>query len=281
MTQAKTIVKQRSLWEHVVELTRYQELTYNLVVRELKTRYKNSVLGFFWSLLNPLGMMLVFTFVFGVLLPNETIENYPIFLLCGLLPWYYFQNSVMSSLHSIIGNASLVKKVYFPREILPIANVISQFVNFILALCVLFVIIIIFQATFSPWLWLLPVIFLIQTCFTLGLSLMLATLNVFYRDTAMIMEVLMLAWFFLTPIFYPLDLIPQSITLLNIELNVHRLMYIFNPMASIINTYRDILYWGYRTNFDFFLRTAVTSFAILLIGYWVFIRYSGTFGEEV
>jgi len=251
------------------------------VVRELKARYKNSVLGFFWSLLNPLGMMLVFMVVFGVFMPNNDLEHYPIFLLCGLLPWNCFQVSLMSSINTIIGNSNLVQKAYFPREVLPIAAVLAQVVNFLLALIVLFVLLIIFSSQFTVWLWLLPVVILIQTCFVLGLSFIFTTLNVFYRDTGMILEVVLLAGFFLTPIFYPLDLLPSNAVIWGMDLDVHRLMYIINPMASIVNTYRDILYSGYRTDLDFFLRTTVTSVAVLIIGYWIFTRYSGSFGEEV
>ncbi|MCB0050555.1 MAG: ABC transporter permease [Caldilinea sp.] len=253
----------------------------NLVISDLKARYKNSVLGFFWSLLNPLGMMLVFTLIFGLLVPNVQIERYPLFLLCGLLPWNYFSASVQGSLYSVLGNAGLVKKVYFPRAILPIATVLSQLINFLLAFVILFAALLIFQSNFSPWLWLLPFVLLIQTIFTIGVALILSTLNVFYRDTSMIMDVLMLAWFFLTPVFYSTALLPDSITLLGVTLNPQRLLYILNPMASLVNMYRDLLYWGYRTDLDFFLRSAVTAVAVLLFGAWFFRRYSDRFGEEL
>jgi lipopolysaccharide transport system permease protein len=266
---------------HLRELVSYRELIFNLTVRELKARYKSSVLGFFWSLLNPLGMMLVFTVVFGVLMPNNQIENFPIFLLCGLLPWNFFSAGVMTGINSIVANSNLVKKVYFPREILPITSVLANLVNFLLALVVLFVVLLLFHAHFSPYLWMLPIVILIQTCFVAGMALILATLNVFYRDTLMIMDVVMLAWFFLTPVFYPIQVLPSSYTVLGITLDVHRLMYILNPMASLISTYRDLLYWGYRTDVDFFLRTAVTALAVLAFGYWLCIRYSARFSEEV
>lgn len=265
----------------LADLYTYRGLLQNLVIRDLKARYKNSVLGFLWSLLNPLAMMLVFSAVFTFMIPAHDIPLYPIYILCGLLPWNYFSASVLAGVHSVVGNSALVKKVYFPREILPIAAVLSQLVNFLLALVVLFVALLVFQGPFSPWLWLLPVVILMQTCFTIGLGLILSTLNVFYRDVAMIMDVVVLAWFFLTPVFYPLDILPKEYILFGITWDVHRLMYIVNPMASIINTYRDLLYWGTYTQADFFLRTAVTSGAVLVLGYWFFTRYSGRFGEEL
>ncbi len=113
------------------------------------------------------------------------------------------------------------------------------------------------------------------------MALILSTLNVFYRDTLMIMDVVMLAWFFLTPVFYPIEVLPRSYALLGLHLDVHRITYILNPMASLISVYRDLLYWGYRTDLDFLLRTALTALAVLVFGYWFFIRFSGRFGEEI
>lgn len=263
------------------ELYQYRELIRNLVASELKARYKNSTLGFLWSMLNPLAMMLVFTIVFGVIMPNPQIDKYPLFLLCGLLPWNFFAEGVMSSLNSVVNNANLIKKVYFPREVLPIAGVLAQLVNFLLAFVILFVALLIFRASFSPWLWMLPILIVVQTCFTIGIALILSTLNVFYRDTVLIMNVVMLAWFFLTPIFYAAATLPASYTVYGIELNVRRLLFIFNPMASLVNLYQDLLYWGSRTDFDFFWRTVVTALAVLVLGYWIFVRYSDRFGEEL
>ncbi len=158
---------------------------------------------------------------------------------------------------------------------------LSTLVNFLLSLLVLFAILIIARAELSPWLWLLPIVILVETCFILGISFILSALNVYYRDTLMIIDVVMLAWFFLTPVVYSIGFLPESYHLLGITLDVRRWMYILNPMASLIAAYRDLLYWGYRTNLDFFLRTAVTSVAVLLGGYWFFLRHSGRFGEEL
>jgi ABC-type polysaccharide/polyol phosphate export permease len=244
-------------------------------------RYKQSVLGFFWSLLNPLGMMLVFTFVFTVLSPNNQVPRFPIFFLCGLLPWQFFSSAVFAAMYCIVGNSNLVNKVYFPREVLPISTVLANLVNFLLALVVLFGALLITHTRLSPYIWLLPVVIAVQTCFVLGVAFFLSTLNVFYRDTAMIMDVVMLAWFFLTPIFYPMAILPSSYELFGITVNLQRLMYILNPMASLIQYYRDLLYSSSRTNLDFFLRTALTALVVLGVGYWFFLRNSHRFSEEV
>jgi len=265
----------------VRELWRYRELIRNLLSSNLKSRYKNSALGFVWSLLNPLGMMLVFTIVFGFLMPDVRVENYPLFVLTGLLPWNFFQASINAGMYSVVGSSNLVKKVYFPREVLPIATVLSQLVNFLLAFAVLFVALVVFQASFSPWLWTLPFVILIQTVFSTGVVLVLSTLNVFYRDTAMIMEVVMLAWFFLTPVVYSVALLPETISVGSFTVPLQRMVYILNPVASLIAIYRDLLYWGYRTDIDFFVRTALTAIAVFAFGYWFFLRYSDQFGEEL
>ena len=258
---------------------RYRDLVRNLVARDLKVRYKNSVLGIVWSMLNPLGMMLVFTVVFTVLIPNNPIERFPIFLMCGLLPWNWFSGSVVGSIYSVVSNASLIKKVFFPREVLPMSVVLANFVHFVLALIVLFGLMIFFHSTFTQWILLLPVLIVIQLLFTLGLAFFLSAVNVYYRDTAQIMDVLMLAWFFLTPIFYSTDLIPQTKEMFGLVVPVQRLAYILNPMASLIASYRVILYNAAPPAPDFFLRTALTPVVVLLLGYAFFHRASRNFGE--
>jgi len=257
--------------ERILELVQYRELVRNLVIRDIKLRYRNSVLGFVWCLGNPLLMMAVFTVVFTILMPTN-IPKYPVFILCALLPWNYFNTSIMGAIDSIVGNAHLIKKVYFPREVLPLSIVLANLVNFLLALIVLFAMLFAFRVRLTLWALYLPLIIIIQTIFTLGLALIFATLNVFYRDTKIIMEVGMLAWFFLTPIFYRIeDLVPQYA----------RLMYWVNPMASFISWYRIVLYYGTSMEPGFIFRTFVTSVIVLVVGYLVFTRYSPVFGEEV
>lgn len=267
--------------DRLAELIQYRELIRNLVSRDLKVRYRNSALGFLWSLLNPLAMMAVFTVVFTFMMPNDTVDRFPVFVLCALLPWNFFRDSVMGSITSIVSNSSLIKKVYFPREVLPLSAILSNLINFLLALTVLFAMFFVFRVRLTRWALLLPLVIFTQLLFTLGLGFMLSTANVFYRDTAMIMDVVMLAWFFVTPIFYPIDILPQHRLVLGLGLNIHRLTYILNPMASLISTYRVILFHGACPAPDFFLRTFVTSLLTLIVGQLVFMRYSRVFAEEV
>lgn len=261
-----------SLGARLRELVCYRELLWNLVVRDLKVRYRGSVLGFLWCLANPLLMMVVFTIVFTVLLQNNTIEKFPVFILIGVLAWNLHSTAIMGATHSIVANAALVTKIYFPREILPISVVLSNTVNFVFALLVLFAMIFFSQVSLSPTVLLLPLLLLSQVIFTIGLGLILSTANVYFRDTAIIMETLMLAWFFLTPIFYRIeDVFPAYA----------RAMYILNPMASFISSYRIILYSGGMPDLYFVSRTFVTSVAFLIVGYLVFTLYSKYFGEAL
>jgi homopolymeric O-antigen transport system permease protein len=268
------------------DVAAYRELLRNLVVRDLKVRYRNSFFGFLWALGNPLLMMGVFTIVFTVLWPQD-VAKFPVFILAGLLPWNFFSSSVMGSITSITGNAHIVKKVFFPREILPASLVLSNLVNFCLALVALFIVIILFQVKLTVWLLLLPLVIIVQAVFTLGVAFFLSAINVSYRDTEVIMDVVVLALFFLTPVFYPIERLPQSFVAFGFDLPVQRLMYIWNPMASLIASYRSILYGSYiggppgPPGLDFFLRTTATALVFFVAGYAFFAHRSRRFGEEV
>lgn len=255
--------------ESVREVIHYRELIKNLVTRNLKVRYRSSILGFLWCLVNPLLMMAVFTFVFTILMKSN-IPKYPVFILVGILAWNFHAVSLNESLSSVVSNSQLVMKVYFPREVLPISAVLSNAVNFILALTAVFAMIALYHIHLSFGLLYLPVILVVQIVFSIGIGLFLAALTVFYRDVAIVTETILLAWFFLTPIVYRMtDLFPAY----------SRIMYILNPMASIISAYQDVLYAGGAPSLDFLVRTAVTSVLILLVGVAFFRHVSARFAE--
>lgn len=264
----------------IKDLWAFRELLYNLVVRDLKVRYRNSLLGVLWSWLNPLLMMLVFTFVFNVM-QNSPMRDFHIFVLSGLLPWNFFSGAVMGGIYSVVGNAHLIKKVYFPREILPLSVILSNLINFIVGLPVLFVLALVSGVELSPWVLLLPLPILVEVIFATGIVLFLSALEVFYRDTHMIMDVGMLAWFFLTPIWYSIAQLPEQAQIFGWVFSPQRVLFWLNPMASIINTYQDLIYNGALTSLDFLARTLLTSVLVLVLGYAFFLRFRGRFGEEL
>lgn len=268
----------------IVELYRYRHLVANLVVRDLKVRYKGSVLGIVWSLVNPLLMMLVFWLVFGYFMPSA-VPKFHVFVLVAILPWNWFSAAASGGIYSIVNNAALINKIYFPRSALPLAIVTSEMVNFLLALPVLIALLYVSGLPLTVFALWLPVIIAVQFVFTLGIVLLLSTANVFYRDTGMIMDVVLLAWFFLTPIIY--DISAYRDTMLPvIGMSAERFMYIVNPLASLVASYRIILYGSVDgppgpPAVDFLLRTALTALVIMIVGFVVFARHSGRFGEEV
>jgi ABC-type polysaccharide/polyol phosphate export permease len=259
------------------ESFRYRGLLANLLARDLSVRYRNSVLGFLWTLLNPLLLMLVFTIVFQVLLPTS-IPHFALFILIGILAWNFCVGGVMASTHSITGNGDLVRKVYFPREVLPLSAVLAALVHFCLALSLVFVLLPFSGLPLTPLVLWLPVTMLFQTAFVAGLGLILASINVFFRDTQAVMEVAILAWFFLTPVFYPLDVLYDKEIA---TINLGWLMHVLNPMASFISTYRLVLIDLAPPDPQFLARTFSASVFVLVLGYAVFKRLEPRFGEEL
>ncbi len=270
----------------LTELFHYRYLLRNLISRDLKARYKGSIFGILWSLLNPLAMMLVFTLLFTVM-GNDSTRQYAIFVLVGLIPWNFFSGSMISGTTAVTSNSSLIKKVYFPRELLPVSALLSNLVNFAIAFIVLIIFLYAFRIGLTIHALWIPAILITQLIFTLGLVLLLGALNVFYRDVMMILEVVMLAWFFLTPVFYSLEIFGDTATLFGITFNPAQVMRWINPMASIIDGYRTVLWGTYGSdgpvsmNPAFLLRTFVTSVVIFLLGFLVFSRLEHKFGEKL
>jgi lipopolysaccharide transport system permease protein len=256
------------------ELFSYRSLVRNLVQKDLKVRYKHSLLGFLWSLLNPFLMMIVYTIVFTKLL-RQPIENFPVFVFVALLPWNWCARSLAGSATSLIDNATIINKVYFPRVLLPISVVASEAINFLLALPVLFLLMAWYREPITPWVAYLPLLFVMQAMLLLGLGMLVAGMNVIFRDTGVILDVVILAWFFLTPIFYDIT------TLVQLNPESARILRWLNPMASIIEEYRTILYRQSPPDIWFGLRTGATCFAILVVGYVFFTSINRRLGEHL
>ena len=258
------------------KLFAYRELLYSLTKKELKVKYRGSVLGFFWSLLNPILIMLVYSFVFSVVI-RQGIKDFAIFLICALLPFNFFSNSVNYGAGSIISNANLVKKIYFPKEIIPLSIVFANLINFFLELVVLFVVLSIFGYKFYMYLYILPILILVQIFLVAGFSLLISSLNVFFRDLQHLISIIMMVWFFATPIIYPLNMVPEK----------YRFILQINPMAVFATYYRDIFYYvKYPEGFYFpsiyiILICLGITFGIFFLGYFVFKKLEPRFAEEV
>ncbi len=256
-------------------LYRYRSLIWNLVVRELKARYRGSILGFLWSFLNPLLLTSVYTLVFSVYL-RFGMEDYVVHLMSGLLPWLWFSSSLLESSGSILAGGNLIKKILFPAEVLPLVVVLANGINFLLSLPILLLFVAGFKAlgfgvSVGISLATLPVVIGIQMLFTVGLAFMLSALCVHYRDVQHVLGNLLTLWFFLTPIVYPLTQIPEKF----------RFMVNLNPIAPLIFAYQDIFYFGKFPNFSQLAMVTAMSICMYAMGSAVFEKYRGTFAEEV
>jgi ABC-2 type transport system permease protein len=262
--------------KHFKNLFAYRELLFSLTKKELKVKYRGSVLGFFWSLLNPILLMLVYSFVFSLVL-RSGIEEFAIFLLCGLLPFNFFSNSMNYGTGSVVSNANLVKKIYFPKEIIPLSVVLSNLINFLLELLILFVVLAIFRYRFYTYLYILPVIIFVQIFFVAGFTMLVSALNVRYRDLQHLVSILMTVWFFGTPIIYPLTMVPERF----------QFWMQLNPMTVFVTFYRNIFYFVkypegfYMPSWEIIVICLVIAFGIFFLGYFVFKRIEPRFAEEV
>lgn len=248
-----------SVKEKLLSFFQYRSLLKNLVLKDLKLKYRNSTLGFFWSLLNPIVMIVVYTFAFKYILKIGT-ENYPLYLISGIIPWTFFNMSVMSSTDAILNDSSLIKKINFPREILPISTVLFSFIQFGLALVVLFPAVLFFDVPLTPAMGLYVPVFILHFLFTLGIGLFLSPLTVYYRDLKHLTEVALMVWFWLTPIIYEMKMIPEF----------GRTVIKFNPLTSFVGSYHAILYRGQLPGGDLLLGMFFWTGLSLLTGFIVF-----------
>jgi lipopolysaccharide transport system permease protein len=232
----------------VADLAGSRELMVNLTLRELRGKYKRSVLGWTWSLLNPLATMLIFTIVFKFFLKIETkpgdpsgLDVFAIFLVVGLLPWNFLSNGLNGSMGVLVGNANLIKKVYFPREVLVGANVASWVVALLIEMAVLAIALMIAGNFVLPWLVPVLAVVVIQTVFVLGLGLGLSVLNVYFRDIQHLVGIVLQLWFYSTPIVYGPEFVPDNANVFGSRIPLGTL-YDLNPMVQFVKAYRNCLY---------------------------------------
>ncbi len=257
-------------------LFRYRGLISSLVARELKARYRGSALGFFWSFINPLMLLSIYSFVFKVILPgthSNEVEPFALFMFCGILPWTWFTSSLSESAGSLISGGNLIKKVLFPAEILPLVSVLANMVHFLLGLPILIAFLFYYRRwPDGPDLFWFPVTVLVQLVFTSGLALMLAALTVHFRDIRDILSNVLTLWFFSTPIIYWIKEAP----------GLGKQVLDLNPMTHIIVSYQEILFFtGPIGHWKWLLATGAASVTLFLAGLWLFDRLRDSFAESV
>lgn len=255
------------------ELYSYRELLKTNVKKEIRGKYKGSLLGVLWSFINPLLQVVVYAIIFPYLM-RGTSEHYLVYLITGIIPWTFFITSVNQGMTTVRANAGIIKKVYFPREILPISVVLSQLVNFLIS-CIIIVVFCIGDGVGLSWhIILLPVITLIFSMFTLGLAFGLGAINVYIKDTEYIIQFMLNMLFYGTPIIYQLDLFAGSSSILYKLINL-------NPMTHLIMSYRDIFLYHQLPNMKALGLVTLISVAVLIIGYLIFKNLQKGFAEEL
>lgn len=247
-----------------------KQLLRQIVLKEIKAKYSSSLLGLTWAVITPLLIMGVINFVFTKVMMMD-IEHFPLFVLSAILPWLSFSTSLFDATPSIVRNGHLLNQFTISREILPIASVAANFINFSLGLIVMLPVFIIFNPRIIPYLLFLPVIILFHFVFTVGIGLLLSCVNVFLRDIWHLLEVGLMFWFWVTPIFYSIDMVPARFQW------VCRL----NPMTSYITMYRNILFEARMPSFWLIITVVSVALVALFIGYKIFIKYESFFLKRI
>ncbi len=251
-------------------VVRYRWLLYELVMRDLKLRYRGSVLGFAWTLLNPLLFMGVYTLVFSVIMRSQ-IHAFPLFLLSGLIPWMWFSAAIGQGVTSILDGRAYIGKTLMPPELLVLVPVLSNGVNFLITIVLLLPVSFALGVNIGWALLCLPLLVLLELCITLGVAFLVATADVFLRDLQQIVNYVLTAMFFLTPIFYARSAVPPDL----------QLLVVLNPFAGLISAYQDLFWAGKLPDFQSLLLAAAFGAVILVLGFAYFNRSRDAFGEHL
>lgn len=253
------------------ELLRYHEMIVNLVKRELRGRYKGSILGFMWTFINPLCQIIVYTIVFSLIVRSD-LDKFYVYMITGMIPWLFFDNSIRMGSGCIRYQGDMVKKIYFPREVLPVATVTANFINMLFCFIIVFLVLFVSGVGISlKALFCLPLIMMVEYVMVLGFTLIISAGTVFFKDLEHIVNVLLMAWIYLTPILYPITSVPG------------KLSWIFklNPMTYIIEAYHAVLYWKTVPTAVVMSRAIVAATVVLILGEFVFARLDDNFAEEL
>lgn len=261
-----------SIFEGILTLLSYRDLLWIWSLRNIKVRYKQSILGGLWAILQPLSLMVVFSLIFSVFIKIPTDDTpYPIFAYIALLPWTFFATSISLGVSSLVTNMNLITKIYFPREILPISVVIAGFLDLLLAAIVFVGMLIFYQIPLRLTIVTIPLLLAIQIILTLGILFIVSAANVFYRDIHFVIPLGMTIWMYATPIIYPVSVIPPAL----------RGIYMLNPMASLIEAYRTVTLKGLWPDWGNLAVAAIISISVFVIGYSYFKRVEWEFADVI
>lgn len=251
---------------------KYFSLIKKLTLREIKARYKQSFLGFFWIVLNPFFQMIIMSFVFSKILRfGDLGVPYPLFIYAGLLPWLFMVNSLSSSMNVFISDASLIKKIYFPREILVLSTMLAKTFDLILSLIIFFILMFFLKVKITGFIFLFIPIFLIEFLFVYSLGLILSSFNLYYRDVQYLFNLIVTLWFYLTPVIYAVEFFPQK----------YRIIFQLNPMAVFINAYRQVLLGGGFFKWSSVLIALIVSLILFLLAKIIFKKLERNFADIV
>lgn len=259
-------MKKERVASFVQQFVQYKPLMHELVVRDLKIKYRRSVLGYVWSLLNPLLMMAVMTVVFSYMFRFD-IPNYPLYLICGQTLWTFFNESTNMAMHSVLVNGALIRKVYIPKYIFPISRVLSCFVTMSFSLLAILIVMLFTGVPFSFAMLLIPVPLFLLLVFCMGIGMVLSALSVYFRDIVHLYSVLTMVWMYVTPIFYPISALPEEVA-----------QYItLNPLFHYISFFRELVLTGSVPVAATWLNCVISSVVAFAVGLWSFHRLQKNF----
>lgn len=258
------------LW--ISELWYFRELFWVLTLREIKVRYKQTILGVSWAILQPAALTAIFTVIFGVFLKiHSSNVPYPIFAYSALLPWTFFSTAVSFGALSVVNNGGLVTKVYFPREVMPLSAVGAAFFDFLMASLIFFLMIIFYKIPLNINILYLLIIVPSILFFTAGVSLILSTTNVLFRDVRFIVPLLLQVWLYLSPVIYSFDQVPSK----------YRIWVALNPLVGLLQGFRDVTVFGITPNFATLSFSVISSLAVIILGYWFFKKKERIFADVI
>ncbi len=251
-------------------LYEYRELLKTSISKDIRGKYKNSILGIIWSFLNPLLQIAVYAIVFPLIMRSD-LPNYTVFLCCGLIPWNFFSSAISRTSFTMIENGNIIKKVFFPRQILPISVVTSEAVNFIISTVIILAFVLIYGMGITQFLIFYPLVLLVQYLLLIGISFIVSSVTVFFRDLQHFIGIALQLLFYATPIVYASNTIPENF----------QWILKFNPMTYVINGYRDIFYYQQAPDFTSLLIVLGISIVLCVGGYMIFNKLQRRFAEEI